>query len=159
VSNYLRVRFSTDELQMYDSRCSIRATKRHHNTAVPRRTTNTYGVARETIRATKQPPTSHLAKYIAASLSNRAPAPKSSQFSAYLRHFPAYRPAEWWQMMQAVGSSMVCFFTTHCSLRLIVRSELDVPTFATRCLHACHHARAPSGGRWKCGREMSGNFA
>jgi len=44
-------------------------------------------------------------------------------------------------------------------LRLIVRSGLDVPTFATRCLYACHHARAPSGGRWNCGREMSGNFA
>jgi hypothetical protein len=36
--------------------------------------------------------------------------------------------------------------------RLIVRSWLDVPTFATRRLHACHHARAPSGGRWNCGR-------
>jgi hypothetical protein len=23
----------------------------------------------------------------------------------------------------------------------------------------CHHARPPSGGRWNCGREMSGNFA
>ena len=33
------------------------------------------------------------------------------------------------------------------ALRLIVRSWLDVPTFATRRLHACHHARAPSGGR------------
>jgi sterol desaturase/sphingolipid hydroxylase (fatty acid hydroxylase superfamily) len=54
--------------------------------------------------------------------------------------------------------STLCFFTTHCSLRLIVRSELDVPTFATRRFHACHHARAPSGGRWNCGREMSGNF-
>ena len=43
-------------------------------------------------------------------------------------------------------------------LRLIVRSGLDVPTFATRCLHACHHAREPSGGRWYFGREMSGNF-
>jgi len=52
-----------------------------------------------------------------------------------------------------------CFFTTHCSLRLTVRSELDVPTFATRRLHACHHARTPSGGRWNCGREMSGSFA
>jgi hypothetical protein len=41
------------------------------------------------------------------------------------------------------------------ALRLIVRSWLDVPTFATRRLHA----RAPSGGRWNCGREMSGNFA
>jgi hypothetical protein len=40
------------------------------------------------------------------------------------------------------------------ALRLIVRSWLDVPTFATRR----HHARAPSGGRWNCGREMSGNF-
>ena len=36
------------------------------------------------------------------------------------------------------------------TLRLIVRSGLDVPTFATRPLHACHHTRAPSGGRWKC---------
>jgi len=33
------------------------------------------------------------------------------------------------------------------ALRLIVRSGLDVPTFATRRLHACHHARAPSGWR------------
>ena len=39
-----------------------------------------------------------------------------------------------------------------------MRSGLDVSTFATRRLHACHHARAPSGGRWNCGREMSGNF-
>jgi len=45
------------------------------------------------------------------------------------------------------------------ALRLIVRSWLYVPTFATGCLHACHHARAPSGGKWNCGREMSGNFA
>ena len=45
------------------------------------------------------------------------------------------------------------------ALRLIVRSWLDVPTFATRHLHACHHARVPSGGRWNCGREMFGNFA
>ena len=51
------------------------------------------------------------------------------------------------------------YTTTHCSLlRLIVRSGLDVPTFVTRCLHACHHARAPSGGRWNCGPEMSGKF-
>jgi hypothetical protein len=44
-------------------------------------------------------------------------------------------------------------------LRLILRSGLDVPTFATRRLHACHRARAPSGARWNVGREMSGNFA
>ena len=50
------------------------------------------------------------------------------------------------------GSTIFLFSTTHCSLlRLIVRSGLDVPTFATRRLHACHHARAPSGGRWTCG--------
>jgi hypothetical protein len=58
---------------------------------------------------------------------------------------------------------MLClrlFSTTHyILLRLIVRSGLDVSTFATRRLHACHHARAPSGGRWNCGREISGNFA
>jgi hypothetical protein len=45
------------------------------------------------------------------------------------------------------------------ALRFIVRSWLKVPTFATRRLHACHHVRAPSGGKWNCGREMSGNFA
>jgi len=45
-------------------------------------------------------------------------------------------------------------------LRLIVRSWLDVPTFATRRLHAYHHARAPSRGRRNGGREMlAGNFA
>jgi hypothetical protein len=56
--------------------------------------------------------------------------------------------------------TLICYFsTTHCSLlRLIVRSGLDVPTFATRRLDACHHARAPSGGRWNCEREMSGNL-
>ena len=37
-------------------------------------------------------------------------------------------------------------------------SGLDVRTFATRRLHTCHHARAPSGRRYNCGREMSGNF-
>jgi hypothetical protein len=51
------------------------------------------------------------------------------------------------------------FCTTHCSLRLIVQSELNFPTFATRRLHTCHHPLAPSGGRWNCGREMSWNFA
>jgi len=52
------------------------------------------------------------------------------------------------------------FQLTHCSLlRLIVRYGLDVQNFATRRLHACHHARAPSGGKWNCGREISGNFA
>jgi hypothetical protein len=45
------------------------------------------------------------------------------------------------------------------ALRLIVRSWLDFPTLGTRRLHACLHATAPSGGRWNCGREMSGNFA
>jgi len=44
------------------------------------------------------------------------------------------------------------------ALRLIVLSGLDVPTFAIRRLHACHHARAPSCGTWNCGREMSGKF-
>jgi len=51
------------------------------------------------------------------------------------------------------------FLPRTAALRLIVRSWSDVPTFATRRLHACHHATAPSGGRWNCGREISGNFA
>ena len=58
----------------------------------------------------------------------------------------------------SISSSMLRFFTTHCSLRLIVRSELDFPTSATGRLHACHHARSPSGGRCNCGREMSREF-
>jgi len=41
------------------------------------------------------------------------------------------------------------------ALRLIVPSWLDLPTFANRRLHT----RAPSGGRWNCGQEMSGHFA
>jgi len=45
------------------------------------------------------------------------------------------------------------------ALRLTMRSWLDVPTFAIRRPHACHPTRAPSGGRWNCGRETSGNFA
>jgi len=31
--------------------------------------------------------------------------------------------------------------------------RLDVPTFATRCLHVRHDARDPRGGRWNCGQE------
>jgi hypothetical protein len=50
------------------------------------------------------------------------------------------------------GGGLCLFSTTHCSfLRLVVRCVLDVPTFATRRLHACHHARAPSGESWNCG--------
>jgi hypothetical protein len=53
---------------------------------------------------------------------------------------------------------LLLFSITHCSfLRLTVQSGLDVPNFATRRLHACHHARALS--RWDCGREISGHFA
>jgi len=64
--------------------------------------------------------------------------------------FPLYLPS--WLF--------VCLFIQlrTAALRLIVRCSLDVPTFATRRLHVCHHARAPSGGMWNCGREMSGNF-
>jgi hypothetical protein len=55
----------------------------------------------------------------------------------------------------------VCLFEQlrTAALMLIVRSWSDVRTFATGHLHACHHTRAPSSGRWNCGREMSGNFA
>jgi hypothetical protein len=44
---------------------------------------------------------------------------------------------------------LVCLFVQlrTAALMLIGRSGLDVPTFATRRLHACHHARASSGGR------------
>jgi hypothetical protein len=36
---------------------------------------------------------------------------------------------------------------------------LDVPTFATRCLHVPINTSTPSSERWNCGREWSGNFA
>ena len=39
---------------------------------------------------------------------------------------------------------IITFNYTLQPLRLIVRSGLDVPTFATRRFHACHHARAPT---------------
>jgi len=62
-------------------------------------------------------------------------------------------------MKQRCYFLFILFSTTHYSLlRLIVRSGLEVPVFATRRLHACHHTRAPGGGRWNCGREMSGKF-
>jgi len=46
------------------------------------------------------------------------------------------------------GPSIVLLFSIYAlqPSRLIVRSGLDVPTFATRRLHACHHARAAEGG-------------
>jgi len=58
----------------------------------------------------------------------------------------------------ALYVGLFVYTTTQCSLKAM-RSWLDVPTFATRRLHSCHHARAPGGGRWNCGREISGNFA
>jgi len=61
--------------------------------------------------------------------------------------------------MESIGIIIIIIFNYALQpLKLIVRSGLDVPTFTTRRLHACHYARAPSGGRWNCGREMSGKF-
>jgi len=73
-------------------------------------------------------------------------------------------PIIWYYTFWVTGTvtnrSLLLFFNyTLQPLRRIVRSWLDVPTFATRRLHACHHVRAPSGRRWNCGRKMSGNFA
>jgi hypothetical protein len=60
----------------------------------------------------------------------------------------------------SVSNPLPCLFIQQrtAALGLIVQSWLDVPTFATRRLHVCHHVRAPSAGKWNCGREMSGNF-
>jgi hypothetical protein len=69
------------------------------------------------------------------------------------------RPSDYVFGKMGIRVSYVYFQLRTCSLlRFIVRSGLDVPTFATRRLHACHHARAPSGRRWNCGREMSCKF-
>ena len=45
------------------------------------------------------------------------------------------------------------------SLSLLPPPHLDVPTFATRCLHILKDARDPSSERWNYGQEMSSNFA
>ena len=43
---------------------------------------------------------------------------------------------------------------------LLSPAFLDVPTFATRCLHVRNDARDPSSERWNYGRErLSGSFA
>ena len=59
------------------------------------------------------------------------------------------------EFSQATGMALVCCIlgkflgvVCHC-----FPPRLDVPTFATRCLHVRHDARDPSGGRWNCGRE------
>ena len=53
------------------------------------------------------------------------------------------------QLSQATGIALV-----RCILVAITFPRfLDVPTFATRCLHVRHDVRDPSGGRWNCGRE------
>ena len=44
------------------------------------------------------------------------------------------------------------YTTTHCSLKAYCAILVRRSNFR-------HQARAPSGGRWNCGREMSGNFA
>jgi len=58
-------------------------------------------------------------------------------------------------------AKLLLTFSTYAlqTLRFIVRSVLEVPTFISRLLHACHHARAPRGERWNFGREMSGYFS
>jgi hypothetical protein len=56
-------------------------------------------------------------------------------------------------------SIIIIFNLRTAAFKAYVPPGLDVPTFATRRLHAFHHARALSGGRWNCGQEMSENFA
>jgi hypothetical protein len=66
---------------------------------------------------------------------------------------------EWLRTLLASqeGLCSICLFSTYAlqPSRFIVRSGLDVPTFATRRIHAW----APSAGRWNCEGEMSENFA
>ena len=66
------------------------------------------------------------------------------------------------EFSQANGMALVCCIlgkllgvVCHC-----FPLRLDVPTFATRCLHFRHDTRDPSGERWNCVRECCpGNFA
>jgi hypothetical protein len=62
-----------------------------------------------------------------------------------------FRPAVWDFMTSTdsvIKDSIIIFNYALQPLRLIVRSGLDVPTFATRRLHTWHYARAPNDGRW-----------
>ena len=59
------------------------------------------------------------------------------------------------ELSQATGMALVRYMlgkflgsVCHC-----FPARLDVPTFATRCLHVLHDTRDPSGGKWNCGRE------
>jgi len=69
---------------------------------------------------------------------------------------PLFRFGQRPELIQATGMALVrCILdkllgvVCHC-----FPPRLDVPTFATRCLHVRHNARDPSGGRWNCGREF-----
>jgi len=59
------------------------------------------------------------------------------------------------ELSQVTGMALVCCIlgkflgvVCHC-----FPLHLDLPTFATRCLHVCHNVRDPSGGKRNCGRE------
>jgi len=55
---------------------------------------------------------------------------------------------------------IIFFSTTHCSLKAYCAIWVRRSNFrhqASPCVSL--RAKAPSGGRWNCGREMSGNFA
>jgi hypothetical protein len=62
--------------------------------------------------------------------------------------------------LSGYGLLLLLLFSTYAlqPSRLILRSGLDVPTFATRCLHACHHTRAPSGEGGTVGEKCPGIF-
>jgi len=62
-------------------------------------------------------------------------------------------------MTEAYIVLIIIIFNLHTAAFKAYCALLDIPTFATRRLHACHHARSPSGGRWNCGQEMSQKFA
>ena len=59
------------------------------------------------------------------------------------------------ELSQATGMALVCciqgkFLGVVCPC---FPPRVDFPPFATSCLHICHDARDPSGGRWNYGRE------
>jgi len=60
---------------------------------------------------------------------------------------------------KSVHHCLFLYTTTHCSLKAYCAILVRCSNLRHQALLACQHARAPSGGRWNCGREMSGNFA
>ena len=61
--------------------------------------------------------------------------------------------------MYVVERVGVFYTTKHCSLKAYCAILIRSSKFRHQASPLCHHARAPSGGIWNFGQEMTCNFA